>query len=293
MEQVHDRFSTSDRRKICAWIEQTNPTLIHDQSCMKHEEHTCQWIHRVDQWNDWLHLQRRLVWIHGIPGAGKTVLASYLIRQAIAHCEKGSTDRVACLYYYCSFRHGQEEQRDEALPFLRRIVSQLYRRNDHIPTNLVSLYRQNIAPSLQALKVALEEFLVHFDVLYIVIDAVDESNPRDSILGLFEEFITQPKYRKVQLLATLSIKTPLIYQFENSYDEVLGIPVREDEVFVRVLDAIGDRYDGGDSYRHLHDVSKLRMEPSELFLLALRVHYHELTCVILYDSCIITELLDA
>jgi hypothetical protein len=119
IERVHDRLTDTDRRKMCNWIEFTNPTQMHHQSCKNHKEHTCQWIQRVDQSQDWLHLQRRLIWIHGIPGAGKTVLASYLIQQTIAYCEKLQTDRVACLYYYCSFRHGQGKRQDETLPLLR------------------------------------------------------------------------------------------------------------------------------------------------------------------------------
>lgn len=202
VERIHDHLTDTERRKMCDWIEHTNPTTIHHQSCKNHEEHTCQWIHRVEQWRDWLRLQRRLIWIHGIPGAGKTVLASYLIQKTIAYCEKQKTDRVACLYYYCSFRHGGEEQRDEAIPFLRWIVSQLCRRSDHIPYNLAPLYRHNSIPSLQALMEALKELLERLDVLYVVVDAIDESNPREELLGLIQDIVTQPTYGKIQVLVT-------------------------------------------------------------------------------------------
>jgi len=202
VEQVHDSLTETARRKVCDWIEHTNPTSIHQQSCKNHEEHTCQWIHRVDQWNDWLQLQRRLIWIHGIPGAGKTVFASYLVQQTIEYCENLKNDRAACLYYYCSFRHGQEERRDEALPFLRWVVSQLCRRGKFVPADLVSLHDQNSAPSFQALKKAFQQLLAHVDVLYIILDAVDESSLRDSLLELIEDIVTQPSYGKIQLLVT-------------------------------------------------------------------------------------------
>ncbi|KAH7379601.1 hypothetical protein BKA66DRAFT_550433 [Pyrenochaeta sp. MPI-SDFR-AT-0127] len=200
--QVHDRHTAADRRKMCDWIEQINPTLIHEQSCQRHEKRTCEWVHRVDQWNDWLHRQRRLLWIHGIPGAGKTVLASYLIQQTITYCESQLSEQTACLYYYCSFRHGQEERRDESLPFLRWVVSQLCRRTDHVPPEMISLYRQNSIPSSQPLMDALSKLLAHFQVLYIVIDAVDESNPRDDLLRLIQTITSHPKYAKIQLLVT-------------------------------------------------------------------------------------------
>jgi Cdc6-like AAA superfamily ATPase len=202
VKQVHDNLTNADRRKMCDWIEHTNPTPIHNRSLKNHEEHTCQWIHRVDQWTDWLQLQRRFIWVHGIPGAGKTVLASYLIQQTLQHCESRNSDRIDCLYYYCSFLHGQEERRDEALPFLFWVVSQLCRRCDHIPLHLIPLYRKNNVPSFQDLEVALQKLLANFDVLYIVVDAVDESNPRDNLLKVLQDIVTQPNYAKIQLLAT-------------------------------------------------------------------------------------------
>jgi hypothetical protein len=43
---------------------------------------------------------------------------------------------------------------------------------------------------------------VQLDVLYIVVDAVDESNPRDDLLDLIQKFVTLPKYKTIQLLVT-------------------------------------------------------------------------------------------
>lgn len=202
VQKIHEDLTATDRRSICDWIEHTNPTPIHHRSLKNHEEHTCQWIHRVDQWKDWLHLQRRLIWIHGIPGAGKTVLASYLIQQTIEFCERRSSDRVTCFYYYCSFLHGHEKRRDEAIPFLRWIVSQLCRHIDCVPPRLISLYYKNHTASLQELEDALQELIASFDVLYIVVDAIDESSPRDDLLRLIQDMVTQPNYAKIQFLIT-------------------------------------------------------------------------------------------
>jgi hypothetical protein len=202
INQVHDQLDDDKRRKICDWIELTNPSTIHHRARRNHENNTCRWIHRVGQWNDWLSLQRRLIWLHGIPGAGKTVLASYLVEQTIAHCKKQNDDRIACLYYYCSFTHGQTEQRNEALPFLRWIISQICRKIDYVPSELVALHRQNNEPSFEVLKRTLRALLKHFDRLYILVDGVDESSPRDDLLELIQDLVTRPDYGKIQLLVT-------------------------------------------------------------------------------------------
>ncbi|KAJ4296444.1 hypothetical protein N0V90_006489 [Kalmusia sp. IMI 367209] len=57
-------------------------------------------------------------------------------------------------------------------------------------------------PTFQALKEALQELLVHFDTLYIVVDAVDESSPRGNLLEFLQEIILKPEYGKIQLLIT-------------------------------------------------------------------------------------------
>lgn len=192
----------SERQKICDWIEHTNPTTIHNQSCKHHEALTCEWIHRVDQWQDWLSRQRRTIWVHGIPGAGKTVLASYLIQQTIKHCESLQNNRIACVYYYCLFRHGQGERQDECGPFLSWIVSQLCRKANCIPQNLVNFHQQSCSPDLDALKDALVALLRGFDYVYVVLDAADESFPREDLLALVQDLATHPNLENIQLLVT-------------------------------------------------------------------------------------------
>jgi hypothetical protein len=199
---IHDRLDDNERRKICDWVELTNPTEIHHRACGNHEKNTCQWIHRVEQWNEWLSLQRRMIWLHGIPGAGKTVLASYLFEQTIAHRQLQTSDRVEYLYYYCSFTHGKLEQRNEMFPFLRWIVSQLCRRSEDIPCDIVDFHRRNNSLSLEMLKGALAKLLEGLDVLYIVLDGVDESSPRDTLLELIHDLATQQIFAKIQLLVT-------------------------------------------------------------------------------------------
>jgi Cdc6-like AAA superfamily ATPase len=202
VEDIDDRLDARQRWEIYNWVELTNPTAIHQRACKNHEKNTCQWIHRVEQWNDWLSRKRRMIWLHGIPGAGKTVLASYLIEQTIAHCQHQSSNRVECLYYYCSFTHGQSEQRNETFPFLRWIVSQLCRRSEDIPCAIIDLHRHNNIMSLEVLKEALGKLLEGLDVLYIVLDGVDESSPRDTLLELIQDLATQQIFAKIQLLVT-------------------------------------------------------------------------------------------
>jgi Cdc6-like AAA superfamily ATPase len=153
---------------------------------------------RSPDWANWLEGKTGCIWIYGIPGAGKTVLASHLIEKIKEHCERSTTKECAYVYYYCYFGHNQEE----AAPFLRWTINRLCRQADLIPTYLYKLYKHGEEPSLEELLFALEAILQSFDNTYIVTDAIDESMPRDDLLEVLQNLATESRFQKIQLLST-------------------------------------------------------------------------------------------
>jgi Cdc6-like AAA superfamily ATPase len=160
------------------------------------------WILDTSQWTDWLSKKSRFLWIHGIPGAGKTVLASFLFQRLPYTCP--------AVYYYCYFGHNQ----NEASPFLRWILSQICRRIVQMPEILARLNHSGVAPRVSDILDALEHVLSLTDGAYVVLDAVDESlEPRTEMLNTIKVLATEPRFHKLQLLATsreyLDIETVL------------------------------------------------------------------------------------
>jgi hypothetical protein len=175
------------------------------------------------EWVDWLNKDFRFMWIHGIPGAGKTELASILIERLIqsvgittkssdttseglnsampptANLLPKACGEDAVLYYYCYFGHSQ----DETIPFLRWVVAQLCRQAGFVVRKMENRFNLSHQPNLSDLLDALEEVLPFFDSAYIVIDAVDETQePRTRLLRLLNTLVKDPRFQKVQLLAT-------------------------------------------------------------------------------------------
>lgn len=60
----------------------------------------------------------------------------------------------------------------------------------------------NSEPTLLQLKQAFLVLLDKIDTLHILLDGVDECNPRDDLLQLIPELITDPSFEKVHILAT-------------------------------------------------------------------------------------------
>ncbi|RKK71217.1 hypothetical protein BFJ69_g11161 [Fusarium oxysporum] len=115
-------------------------------------------------------------------------------------CKRVSTESSPCTsaYYYCYFGHPQ----DEAAPFLRWIITQLSRRAEVVSTLRHDLFRRGGEPSIPELLDALEQILQVFSCVYIVIDAVDESNPRDELLEVIHTLVTDPKLPNIKILVS-------------------------------------------------------------------------------------------
>jgi hypothetical protein len=146
------------------------------------------------------------LWIHGIPGAGKTILAAHLAeeiaqlesKQHGARIQQASHTQAACVYYYCFHARNQ----DEAAPFLRWVVSQLCRKAEKVPSQLYDLFKLGGQPTLKHLLASLEAVLSYFQTVFITIDAVDESQKREILLNVLGALANDPRFDKLQLLVT-------------------------------------------------------------------------------------------
>jgi hypothetical protein len=81
----------SERRRILDDLVTVCPSTNHYDACALHDPNTSGWITRSEQWKSWIADDIGLRGI--IPGAGKTVLASYIIEDVKAIAGKQSTCR--------------------------------------------------------------------------------------------------------------------------------------------------------------------------------------------------------
>ncbi|CAJ2511872.1 Uu.00g074970.m01.CDS01 [Anthostomella pinea] len=159
----------------------------------RHEKDTGLWFLRSQAWLGWVDKGTRFIWIYGIPGAGKTILASFIVQNI-----PRSAKTTGMAYYYCYFGHNQ----DASLPLLRWILSELVAQSPESPKKLDLMQRGKIVVSKENCLDCLSELIGNFDVVYIVVDALDESRePRDGLLSLINVLATDDRFAKIQLLA--------------------------------------------------------------------------------------------
>ena len=186
------------RQEIYRWLHHTDPSTLHYRAQKNYESDTGSWILRSPEWTMWLEAKERCLWIHGIPGAGKTVLMSFLIEHIKQQLSQSQKEKRALVYYYFYYDRNQ----DETAPFLRWLINQLCRQADSVPIDIFKLYKRGGEPSLVELLKALECTLDKFETVYVVADAIDETNPREDLLKVFRDLITDPRFQKLQILSS-------------------------------------------------------------------------------------------
>ena len=157
------------------------------------------WLSRSYEWSMWLAGKVRCLWLHGIAGAGKTVLVSHLVEETKKQCARSELESIVCVYYYCYHGHRQ----DETAPFLRWVISQLCRRARFTPDSVFAIYQTGTQPSLSELLHVLEEILHRFSRVHILLDGLDESaTPRDDLLRVLGDLATGARFQKLHVIVS-------------------------------------------------------------------------------------------
>ncbi|KAI0166647.1 hypothetical protein GGR57DRAFT_496907 [Xylariaceae sp. FL1272] len=201
--KVLSKMSDFEAKVILTWLCPFGDKIkaMHQEKRALQEPRTCQWLLRDAVWKNWL-LQaresttddRKFLWVHGIPGAGKTVMASFIIEKVALHCKSKGFG-----YYYCYHNRNQ----DETAPFLKWVLKQLCRQaGNMIPKNIQDAFNAEHGLDSKDLLDALADISKQFERVYLVVDAVDESKPRNNLTKTLVEIGTSPRFSNISLLFT-------------------------------------------------------------------------------------------
>ena len=83
------------------------------------------------------------------------------------------------------------------MPFLRWLVSQLLREADIVTTLAWKACTRSLEPDKTLLLDILHAILDSFELVYVAIDALDESQSRQNILGVLNVLVTDPRFWKI------------------------------------------------------------------------------------------------
>jgi len=157
----------SERQRVLDFFLKANPQHRYATSLRLRHPLTGLWLLRLPAFQQWMDGHESRLWLTGIPGAGKTVLAGSVIEAALA---KGS-ESVAVAFFFCDYK---DDQTHQPVNVLGALASQLALQNDGAYAVLAKYYEdlqggrqlpQN--PTIGGLQAALSEMLSKYDRTYL------------------------------------------------------------------------------------------------------------------------------
>ncbi|VDC02870.1 unnamed protein product [Peniophora sp. CBMAI 1063] len=174
---------------IREWLAAPDSSANHDRAVESRHAGTCTWLLNNPALESWKNAESSLLWIHGKPGSGKTVLCA----SVIDYLNEDPTNIAAS--YYFDFR---DVTKQDVHGLLVSLVLQLGDASTDCASLLRSFHARNSVKGKPgtSLLMALFKDLVSAlaKPVYLVLDAIDECSPdtrRTKILPCLDELLRQ------------------------------------------------------------------------------------------------------
>jgi Cdc6-like AAA superfamily ATPase len=193
---------TQKHREIYRWLSPSDPSTNFNKALQQRQEGTGLWLLQSSLFKKWDSQQHSFLWLHGIPGCGKTILSSTVIK----HLVETYPDQIL-LYFYFDFTDAGKQTLDNVI---RSITSQLYHKRQDTQKLLYSLFsscdKGRSQPTCASLCKVFFQMINQAEETYIVLDALDECRTREGPLseGLlaWTQTLLNLEKRNVHLLVT-------------------------------------------------------------------------------------------
>ncbi|KFY75204.1 hypothetical protein V499_04810 [Pseudogymnoascus sp. VKM F-103] len=227
-----------ERQIIIDWVSAINYASQHSDFVTRRQEGTGQWLLDSNEFQHWLNHGQQILFCPGMPGAGKTMVASIVIDHLYAKYQTDSSVGIA--YLYCNFRR-QDEQKPVDL--LASLLKRLLEGRPNLPISMKDLYEQHKSkqtrPSFGEISTELRSIIASFSTTFIVIDALDECQVSD---GGLTKFLSEILRLQTNIGANLFVTSRFI---PHIVEEFQGAPSLE----IRASDGDVKRYLDGQSSR--------------------------------------------
>ncbi|KAF4628757.1 hypothetical protein G7Y89_g9399 [Cudoniella acicularis] len=184
--------------RVLNWLSATEVILDQEAAALARKEYptTGNWILDNNIIKAWTHVRNTvapLVWINGIPGAGKTILASRIVEERL------NIDSTSTIFFYCKY---QDQQKKTFLSIARSSLSQFLNKNfvasddDFILNYLHEQCINSGQKFLTSMETSKELLRTCFGTVvqtYMIIDGLDEcdKSERKIILPFFASLVEQ------------------------------------------------------------------------------------------------------
>lgn len=165
---------TKERQNILKSFGKSDPSRYQRMGLKLQQPGTGLWLPASQEFQNWLSTDHAKLWLYGIPGAGKTVLAAVAIEEVL----RDSRPNVAVAFFYCDYMDPATQTPALVLGSLvQQIAKQDERSFEKVQTFCKSRnpdHRDDIDYDPEELRNLLSDMTVDFDCTTVVVDGLDE-----------------------------------------------------------------------------------------------------------------------
>ncbi|KIW32784.1 uncharacterized protein PV07_04306 [Cladophialophora immunda] len=162
-------------RELLSVVGPTRPVAYQKTNAQLHHPGTSIWFIESDEFRWWLETQNSKLWVFGIPGAGKSVLAATAIEKALAYANSDN----AVAYFYCDYK---DPETQDPVKILGSLAEQIARQDSRSFDKLKAFVHAHThdkdlqtfitnEEELYNLVIAMAE---NFETTMIIVDGLDE-----------------------------------------------------------------------------------------------------------------------
>lgn len=208
---VHEQQHRANQA-IITWLAPFDHAAQHNDLIRRWQEGTGRWLLESTEFQAWLNTDSEMLVCHGMPGAGKTVMAAAVINYLQSRFK--DDDIVGIGYVYCNF---QQQESPETL--LISVLAQLTERLSSPPAIVEGLYSRHrtyrTALSLGEISQALHSVTALFSRVFILADALDECRPDVTRTRFLEVIFSLRERARAKIFSTFRFNPEIEHQFRG------------------------------------------------------------------------------
>ena len=199
MSDLHDNLNREERTMVLHWLSKIDYERHHDDLSKHLLPDTGQWLFDSQPFIEWGQTNvSSILWIHGIPGSGKTRLVSRVID---VMSDESTSKRSPIAYFYCA-RSTAEPERGKPIEVLGAILKQLCSSDPDEPirnpiaTEYASRFRKADYDYSRIRKLSVE------DCTGLILETTKD-NPATIVVDALDECDEETRYELLEALGTI------------------------------------------------------------------------------------------
>ena len=180
---------------MISWLNRVPYWEDFQQALARRSPDTGNWLLIKPEYQNWYNKtnidnKTSIIWLSGPPGSGKTVLSATVIEHLHHIRNQISDHKPLVAYFYCS---SENRNKTSLIDICASILSQVVAQLEYVPSDMLSAYKSAKAYGHSVISLSgevfslLQKIVQSLPILYLVIDALDESNDVSEITKMFSD----------------------------------------------------------------------------------------------------------